>query len=165
MDKCNQSLEDILESLQGCINRNHDCCDKCYYSQSKDSEVCLDLILEDCLYWLNNLKNSDNLYHQALAKITRREEQDFQENLPLDWDKLKTMVKKPVLIIEYNDKGQVKTRSWYIIDSIERGYLNTGFYKWSKKEMGKIWFAYKKEPDWIMTEIEGIYYGAFESYL
>lgn len=108
----------------------------------------------DALHYLKTIETTENLYHDAVNKLSKWEDEDWKDRcLPLTWDELKQMEGEPVWIEYMDDEQQT---GWALIaKSPERPMFGKpklftfvredGKFYLTISGYGKRWQAYRKE--------------------
>lgn len=140
-----KTLDEVITGLDICKNFSyctHPQKGECPYLY-EDNSCGQDDLYRDALHYLKTIETTENLYHDAVNKLSKWEDEDWKDRcLPLTWDELRTMEGKPVWVVA--DKKE----RWRIIREVssELLMLESGLplhRSWMNHPDG--WQAYRKE--------------------
>ena len=145
-----KTLDEVIKAYECC---NHDDrCEDCPYN----GITCTLERNTDALYYLKTIETTENLYHDAVNKLSKWEDEDWKDRyLPLTWDELKQMEGKPVWIEYADDEEQT---GWaLIVKNPERPLFgkpklftfvrDEGKFYLTISGYDKRWRAYRKEKN------------------
>ena len=143
-----KTLDEVIKRIEiykNIFDKNG--CFECHYHEDDCIDSCF---LENVLHYLNTIETTENLYHDAVNKLSKWEEEDWKDRcLPLTWDELKQMEGKPVWIEFLNDEGEWNGE-WCLVESsnnliCEILRCKMSWFGLRKITLGKTWQAYRKE--------------------
>ena len=147
-----KTLDEVIDAMERCSIPHYFDCKGCPY-EDDDAEVgCRsDDRDADALHYLKTIETMENLYHDAVNKLSKWEDEDWKDRcLPLTWDELKQMEGKPVWI----EHPETKIGRWIVIAKItgrneDLACMNAtdAWGSYWKKYQGLEWQAYRKERE------------------
>ena len=144
-----KTLNEVIKANECCDHGELDSkCEDCPYN---GIGACCAERETDVLYYLKTIETTENLYHDAVNKLSKWEDEDWKDRyLPLTWDELKQMRGKPVWVVrteKYCIPHWAIVEKVYEWDSID---VNSVLLQPEDEELflsdqGKIWQVYRKE--------------------
>ena len=133
-----KTIDEVIELLDnGCIRPCVEC--PCYGMKECQEQLAAES------YYLHKYQEIEDEYDELKDWWA----EEHAENVPLTWDKLKTMIEKPVWVEDNLETPEDITKYWAIMQKIEKAEcdeyaLLSNFY-YQKSEYEKSWIAYRKE--------------------
>ena len=140
-----KTLDEAIKAYECCDHGEPDSrCEDCPYN---GIGACCAERETDALHYLKTIETTENLYHDAVNKLSKWEDEDWKDRcLPLTWDELKQMEGKPIWMEQCN----TDTKGWLLILRTNFDVINcttrhgNSFYLY-KSSYGERWQAYRKE--------------------
>lgn len=143
-----KTLDEVIKAYECCDHGEPDSrCEDCPYN---GIGACCAERETDALHYLKTIETTENLYHDAVNKLSKWEDEDWKDRcLPLTWDELKQMEGKPIWMEFTYHNPEETYRYWTIVkyfDNDEGGAkMITGTGVYHKCAIDTDWQAYRKE--------------------